>query len=116
MIEMRRVGHACLACALTIVALLVPHAGRAPADSRGANSVAASASSTSARPVDTRFGRTRFISYSGVRVTVPQDWPVIDLRVHPQTCVRFDKPVVYLGPAGSQSDCPAHAVGRGDTV
>ena len=117
MTETRRVGHAGLACALTIVALLVPHAGRAPADSRGkANSIAASASSTSARPVDSRSGSTRFISYSGVRVTVPQDWPVIDLRVHPQTCVRFDKPVVYLGPAGSQSDCPAHAVGRGDTV
>lgn len=116
-IEMRRVGHAGLACALTMVALLVPHAGRASADLRGrAISVAASASSTSARPVDTRSGRTRFISYGGVRVTVPQAWPVIDLRVNPQTCVRFDRPVVYLGPSGSQSGCPAHAVGRGDTI
>ena len=89
MIETRRVGHAGLACALTIVVLLVPHAGRAPADSRGkANSTAVSATSTSARPVDSRSSRA-FISYSGVRVTVPQDWPVIDLRVHPQTCDRF---------------------------
>ncbi|MHB8299944.1 MAG: glycoside hydrolase domain-containing protein [Dermatophilaceae bacterium] len=114
---MRRVGHAGLGCALTMVALLVPHAGRAPAGSPGeAISAQDAGAATSTQPGDVPSTRAQFVTYNGVRVTVPATWPVIDLRVHPQTCVRFDTPVVYLGPAGSQSDCPAHAVGRVDTV
>jgi Domain of unknown function (DUF1906)/Fibronectin type III domain len=116
-IDLRQAGHVGLAGALTVIALLVPHAGPAPADSPGeAISVGGSAFSTSVRPVSARSTGAQFVNYGGVRVTVPKTWPVIDLRVHPQTCVRFDKPVVYLGPAGSQSDCPAHAVGRVDTI
>jgi len=116
-IKTRQVGHVGLAGGLTVIALLVPHAGPAPADSPGeAISAGGSAFSTPVRPVSARSTGAQFVNYGGVRVTVPKTWPVIDLRAHPQTCVRFDKPVVYLGPAGSQSDCPAHAVGRVDTI
>ena len=58
----------------------------------------------------------RFVSYNGVRVTVPAAWPVIDLRLHPSTCVRLDQTALYLGSPGPTSDCPAHAVGRADTI
>ena len=116
-IDMRQVGHVGLAGALTLITLLGPHSGPAPADSPGeAISVGGSEFSTSVSPVSARSTGAQFVNYGGVRVTVPKTWPVIDLRAHPQTCVRFDKPVVYLGPAGSQSECPAHAVGRVDTI
>ena len=116
-IDLRQVGHIGWACALTIFALLVPLAGPASAASPGGSSSASgAASSTSVRPTGAGSTGSRFVNYGGVRVTVPKSWPVIDLRAHPQTCVRFDRPAVYLGPAGSQSDCPAHAVGRVDTI
>src|SRR5450759_653320 len=113
----RRVGHAGLVCVITMVGLLVPHAGRAPADSRGKSfSVPDSVASTAAHPVISPSAGAQFVNYNGVRVTVPDTWPVIDLRRHPEACVRFDKPVVYLGSPGSQSECPAHAVGRVGTI
>ena len=117
MIKMRRVGHAVLVCALTMIALLMPHTGRAPADSRGeAISAPHAAAATSTQRVDAVSTGSQFVTYNGVRVTVPATWPVIDLRVNPEACVRFDTAAVYLGSPGSQSDCPAHAVGRVDTV
>ena len=124
--EMRRVGHAALVSALILVALLLPHAGRAPADSRGTGISApdptAATAATSAQPgnaVSTGAQLStgaQFVTYNGVRVTVPATWPVIDLRVHPEACVRFDRAAVYLGSPGAASDCPAHAVGRVDSV
>lgn len=130
MIEMRRVGHAALVCALTLVALLLPHAGRAPADSRGTGiSATASTASTAAQPGNAVSSAAtaaqpgnavstgaQLVTYDGVRVTVPATWPVIDLRVHPEACVRFDRAAVYLGSPGAASDCPAHAVGRVDSI
>ncbi|MEP7192465.1 MAG: glycoside hydrolase domain-containing protein [Actinomycetota bacterium] len=67
-------------------------------------------------PAEVSSAATQVITYNGVRVTVPKTWPLIDLRAHPETCVRLDKPAVYVGAAGPQSDCPAHAVGRADTI
>src|SRR5674476_199903 len=118
--EMRRVGHAALVSALILVALLLPHAGRAPADSRGtgisAPDATAATAATSAHPGKAVSTGAQFVTYNGVRVTVPATWPVIDLRVHPEACVRFDRAAVYLGSPGAASDCPAHAVGRVDSV
>jgi len=118
-IEMRRVGHAGLTCAVAVcallVALLVPVAANATASPPvGAFSVPVAAAS--ARPVGAASTGTRFVSYNGVRVTVPATWPVIDLRLHPRACVRLDRTAVYLGSPGPQSDCPAHAVGRADSI
>jgi Domain of unknown function (DUF1906)/Fibronectin type III domain len=114
---MRRVGHAGLVCAVAMITLLVPHTDPSAVISGGESVIApvAAATAPAQRPDAVSTG-ARFVTYNGVRVTVPATWPVIDLRVHPQTCVRFDKAAVYLGSPGSQSACPAHAVGRVNTV
>src|SRR5450830_1665497 len=89
--EMRRVGHAALVSALILVALLLPHAGRAPADSRGTGisapdptATTATTAATSAQPRNAVSTGAQFVTYNGVRVTVPATWPVIDLQVHPE--------------------------------
>lgn len=55
---------------------------------------------------------TRTVSYHGYQVSVPVSWAVVDLAAQPHTCLRLDRPAVYLGHPGDQSACPAHAVGR----
>ncbi|MGW7681501.1 glycoside hydrolase domain-containing protein [Kribbella sp. NPDC054772] len=57
-------------------------------------------------------GETKTVSYRGYQVTVPSDWPVVDLAANPTACVRLDQPAVYLGRSTAQSNCPAHLVGR----
>ncbi|MFC8500921.1 glycoside hydrolase domain-containing protein [Pedococcus sp. NPDC057267] len=58
----------------------------------------------------------REIEYAGVSVEVPAGWPVVDLRTDPHACVRLDHPAVFLGELPAQQDCPAHLVGRADTI
>ncbi|MFD3762010.1 glycoside hydrolase domain-containing protein [Streptomyces sp. NPDC058622] len=55
---------------------------------------------------------TRTVVYHGYQVEIPQTWQVIDFAEHPRSCVRFDRPAVYLGHPGDQTDCPASLVGR----
>ena len=105
MIRMRPFGRAGLVCALPVLALLVPQAAFAT------TSPAAPAQPAAAAPTG-----TRNVSYDGVRISVPAAWPVIDLRLHPSACVRLDRSALYLGSPGTQSTCPAHAVGRADTI
>ncbi|CAN7227004.1 DUF1906 domain-containing protein [Terrabacter sp. LjRoot27] len=59
---------------------------------------------------------TRSVDYRGVRLSVPSDWAVVDLDAQPTRCVRLDVRAVYLGRPGSQQDCPAHLVGRAETI
>src|SRR5262249_13724462 len=56
------------------------------------------------------------VNFHGYRATVPAGWPVIDLTRQPAACVRYDRPAVYLGHPGTRQDCPAHLVGRTDTL
>ena len=57
---------------------------------------------------------TETITYRGVSVTVPDDWPV--LRLDGQAgCVRLDRHAVYLGDPAS-SNCPAHVIGHIEAV
>lgn len=58
----------------------------------------------------------RTVSYGGVSVQVPAAWRVVDLATTPGSCVRLDVATVYTGPASAQQDCPAHLVGRADTI
>jgi hypothetical protein len=58
----------------------------------------------------------RTVSFGQARFTVPSTWPVYDLAADPSQCVRYDKPAVYLGHAGSQARCPAGLIGRADTL
>ena len=59
---------------------------------------------------------TKQVVYHGVAVQVPRDWPVVDLTKRAHACARLDRPVVYLGAAPAQQDCPAHLVGRASTL
>lgn len=52
---------------------------------------------------------TQHVTHRGYDVTVPASWRVVDLAEHPSACLIFDTPTVYLGPVGTQQDCPAHA-------
>jgi Domain of unknown function (DUF1906) len=56
------------------------------------------------------------VKYLGHTFTVPKGWQVVDLAAHPQTCVRFDRHVLYLGKPSADQDCPARAVGRTEAV
>lgn len=56
------------------------------------------------------------VTYRGLRLEVPKHWAVHDLTKNPETCVRYDKPAVYLGPPGEEQRCPARAVGRAEVL
>jgi hypothetical protein len=57
---------------------------------------------------------TRTVTFRGVRVEVPADWPVRRVAGEPG-CVRFDRHAVYLGDP-SEISCPADLVGRTQAV
>ena len=57
-------------------------------------------------------GTERSVTYRGYVVRVPAAWPVVDLAAAPHTCVRFDRPAVYLGRPGAEPWCPTDLVGR----
>ncbi|MEV7524473.1 glycoside hydrolase domain-containing protein [Streptomyces sp. NPDC091371] len=60
-------------------------------------------------------GRT--VEYQGLKVTVPAAWRVVDLERNPGACLRLDVPTLYLGHAGTQSECSGRAVAdRADTL
>src|SRR5580704_10376761 len=56
------------------------------------------------------------VEYRGYAIRVPATWPVYSLSKDPAQCVRYDVNAVYLGTPGPNPDCPAHVVGRADTV
>ncbi|MBT2543735.1 DUF1906 domain-containing protein [Streptomyces sp. ISL-44] len=59
----------------------------------------------------------RTIDYGGLRLAVPADWRVVDLDLDPDACLRLDLPTLYLGQAGTQSQCTGRAViSRADTL
>jgi hypothetical protein len=56
------------------------------------------------------------VEYRGYAIKVPASWPVYQLSQDPDQCVRYDVNAVYLGTPGPNQNCPAHLVGRADTV
>jgi Domain of unknown function (DUF1906) len=52
------------------------------------------------------------VHYLGLRIPIPAGWEVHRLGPQSTDCVRFDRHAIYLGPAGENQLCPAHAVGR----
>jgi hypothetical protein len=56
------------------------------------------------------------VQYRGYAIRVPASWPVYSLSEDPSQCVRYDVNAVYLGTPGPNQNCPAHVVGRADTV
>ena len=68
------------------------------------------------RPVSARAAGTRTVSYRGYTIRVPAGWPVINLDVHPRTCVRFDRHALYLGRPGASESCPARLIGATEAM
>jgi hypothetical protein len=58
----------------------------------------------------------QLVRYRGLTFAVPADWPVYDLASDPTRCVRFDLHAVYLGHPGADEDCPAHLVGKTESL
>jgi hypothetical protein len=56
------------------------------------------------------------VVYQGHKFTVPASWQIVDLKKHPDTCVRFDRHAVYLGTPGRDQNCPARASGRTEAL
>jgi hypothetical protein len=56
------------------------------------------------------------IRYHGVTLHVPRGWRVYNLARYPRTCVRFNRPAVYLGTPGVQQDCPPNEIGRPEAI
>lgn len=71
---------------------------------------------TAATADDGELGRTTEVAYDGLVLRVPADWAVHDLDANPHTCVRLDRPAVYLGTPGPDQNCPAKLVGRTETL
>ena len=58
----------------------------------------------------------KVVRFHGYRLSVPAGWPVYQLARRPRTCVRFDRHAIYLGTPSSVQNCPAHAVGRTESL
>jgi Domain of unknown function (DUF1906) len=58
----------------------------------------------------------KVVRFHGYRLSVPAGWPVYQLARRPRTCVRFDRHAIYLGTPSPEQNCPAHAVGRTESL
>lgn len=56
------------------------------------------------------------VSYRGYTFEVPGSWQVVNLAAGEQTCVRFDRHVIYLGQPASNQSCPSLLVGATEAV
>lgn len=93
-------------------ALLAPAACLLATTAVGIATVGIASAATSA--AQGAAGDTRAVTYHGLRLVVPTTWDVHDLAAEPRTCVRFDRPAIYLGSPGKDQQCPARAVGRAE--
>jgi hypothetical protein len=107
---MRRVAMLALAFLLTL-------SGSGALGADGGAAASARAARGAARPA--RWLGTvpaRIIRFAGYAISVPAAWPVYRLDRDPSQCVRYDRHAVYLGQPGPDQLCPAHLVGRVDTI
>ncbi|MCD0451122.1 DUF1906 domain-containing protein [Actinocorallia sp. API 0066] len=58
----------------------------------------------------------RTVEYGGLRIAVPDGWPVYRLDGDSRRCPRFDQHAIYLGSSGAEPDCPARVVGRTEAI
>ena len=79
----------------------------------GATTTTTAPTTTSTTPVPAGLQR---VTYNGLAVEVPKDWPVHDLATDPHRCVRLDVHALYLGQQGPAPQCPATVIGHTDTA
>ncbi|HEX6527191.1 MAG TPA: glycoside hydrolase domain-containing protein [Streptosporangiaceae bacterium] len=58
----------------------------------------------------------KIVTFHGYEIEVPASWPVYQLDLHPDQCIRYDVHAVYLGAPGDSQNCPAGLVGRTETI
>jgi hypothetical protein len=58
----------------------------------------------------------QFVTYGGVRLQVPDSWPVYDLTNDPKRCALLNVNAAFLGHQGTNATCPADATGRTEVV
>jgi hypothetical protein len=51
------------------------------------------------------------MTFGGYTFRLPRSWPVIDVSDQQRTCVRYNRPAVYLGSPGRNEACPARLAG-----
>jgi hypothetical protein len=56
------------------------------------------------------------LHYRGYTFEVPASWTVIREAKHPDSCVRFDEHVIYLGTPGSDQSCPSWLFGTTEAM
>jgi hypothetical protein len=61
--------------------------------------------------LEQRAGSLAPMTFDGYTFALPRSWPVIDLSGQQRTCVRYNRPAVYLGSPGSNESCPARLAG-----
>jgi hypothetical protein len=87
-----------------------------PGASSGATVTRGRGTSARLRLADRRLrklaGTVRVVTYDGLRLDVPSDWPVVRLDQHPRACVLLNRHALYLGEPGTDESCPARALGR----
>lgn len=80
--------------------------------------VSATASVTHAPSHHTSQGRStsQRVTYQGYTFTIPRTWRVVRLAAHPDSCVRFDRHVLYLGSPGRSQHCPSTVIGTTEAL
>jgi hypothetical protein len=58
----------------------------------------------------------RQLKYQGYTFEVPASWAVIRESQHPDSCVRFDEHVIYLGTPGTNQSCPSWLTGTTEAL
>ena len=58
----------------------------------------------------------RQLHYQGYTFEVPKSWAVIREARHPNSCVRFDEHVIYLGTPGADQSCPSWLFGTTEAL
>lgn len=118
---MRRVAMQALSTGLTLTAaggfVATGFVATGSVAARPVAAVRPAARVTAARPARLLGSvSAKTVRFGGYQITVPANWPVYYLDRDPAQCVRYDRHAVYLGRPGADQLCPAHLVGRADTV
>jgi Domain of unknown function (DUF1906) len=86
-------------------------AGVAVSAGAGASPASAGTAAAASRPAG-----LKQLAYRGYTFEIPTSWAVIREAQHPDSCVRFDEHVVYLGSPGSNQSCPSWLFGTTEAL
>lgn len=85
--------------------------GMAVSAAAGPDPASAATAAAAARPAG-----MKQVAYQGYTFEVPGSWAVIREAQHPDSCVRFDEHVIYLGTPGSNQSCPSWLFGTTEAL